>query len=333
MVTKVEVTKAVRLPDKVKLARYRRAPELGPRLLFLSGGSALRKLSRVLKYATHNSVHLITPFDSGGSSAHLRHAFHMLAVGDLRNRLMALADESALGNIEMYALFAHRFSPDATQAALLEELQTLIDGIHPLTVEIPEPLRLLACQYLQIFYREMPETFDLRGASIGNLILAGGYLAHNRNIDTVIFLFSQLANVRGRVQPIVDVDVHLAALLEDGTEIVGQHLLTGKEFAPPASPVARLRLVDDLEDPKPITAEILPKVKKLIAKAEVICFPIGSFYSSVLANILPRGVGRQIRKVVCPKVYVPNLGVDPEQVGMTLSRSVATLIAYLRKDA
>ena len=257
----------------------------------------------------------------------------MLAVGDLRNRLMALADESALGNIEMYALFAHRFSPDATQAALLEELQTLIDGIHPLTVEIPEPLRLLACQYLQIFYREMPETFDLRGASIGNLILAGGYLAHNRNIDTVIFLFSQLANVRGRVQPIVDVDVHLAALLEDGTEIVGQHLLTGKEFAPPASPVARLRLVDDLEDPKPITAEILPKVKKLIAKAEVICFPIGSFYSSVLANILPRGVGRQIRKVVCPKVYVPNLGVDPEQVGMTLSRSVATLIAYLRKDA
>ena len=67
-------------------------PALGPRLVFFTGGTALRDLSRQLTSYTHNSVHLITPFDSGGSSAALRRAFAMPAVGDIRNRLLALAD-------------------------------------------------------------------------------------------------------------------------------------------------------------------------------------------------------------------------------------------------
>jgi hypothetical protein len=46
---------------------------------------------------THNSIHLISPFDSGGSSAVIREAFDMMAVGDIRNRLMSLADETVHG--------------------------------------------------------------------------------------------------------------------------------------------------------------------------------------------------------------------------------------------
>ena len=42
-------------------------PALGPRLVFFTGGTALRGLSRSLTRYTHNSVHLVTPFDSGGS--------------------------------------------------------------------------------------------------------------------------------------------------------------------------------------------------------------------------------------------------------------------------
>ena len=67
-------------------------PALGPRLVFFTGGTALRGLSRSLTRYTHNSVHLVTPFDSGGSSAALREAFALPAVGDIRNRLAALAD-------------------------------------------------------------------------------------------------------------------------------------------------------------------------------------------------------------------------------------------------
>ena len=49
-------------------------PALGPRLVFFTGGTALKGLSRSLTRYTHNSVHLVTPFDSGGSSAALREA-------------------------------------------------------------------------------------------------------------------------------------------------------------------------------------------------------------------------------------------------------------------
>ena len=71
------ITRTVQLPDKIRLARFARAPELGPKVLFFSGGSALNPLSRRLINYTHNSIHLITPFDSGGSSAVLRKAFGM----------------------------------------------------------------------------------------------------------------------------------------------------------------------------------------------------------------------------------------------------------------
>ena len=46
------------------------------------------------------------------------------------------------------------------------------------------------------------------GASIGNLILAGGLLNNEGDIASVIFLFSQLVEVRGVVRPVSDADLH-----------------------------------------------------------------------------------------------------------------------------
>ena len=73
----VRITHTARLPDPVKLARYLKSPELGPCVVFFSGGTALTGISRELKRYSHNSIHLVTPFDSGGSSAKLRKAFAM----------------------------------------------------------------------------------------------------------------------------------------------------------------------------------------------------------------------------------------------------------------
>ena len=92
MTKSVQILKTIQIPDLVKIERYRKVPELGPKILFFSGGSALKDLSTKLINYTHNSIHIITSFDSGGSSAKLRDTFHMPSVGDLRNRLMALAD-------------------------------------------------------------------------------------------------------------------------------------------------------------------------------------------------------------------------------------------------
>ncbi|HTV17026.1 MAG TPA: GAK system CofD-like protein, partial [Polyangiaceae bacterium] len=327
-----QITRAVLVPDELRVMRSSRAPEFGPRILFLSGGTALRPLCRVLKQYTHNSVHLITAFDSGGSSAQLRHAFAMPAIGDLRNRIVALADESVRGNPQIYRLFCYRL-PAASPVALRTELDALVSGEHPFVSEIVEPMRRIVQTHLRFFVERMPSDFDLRGANIGNLLLAGGFLSHSRDLESALFLFSKLLEVRGVVRPIVDGDLHLCADLADDTRVVGQHRLTGKEVDPIRSPVRALSLVQSLADPTPASIGIGEKVQQHIEEADLICYPMGSFYSSVLANLLPRGVSRSIAAAGCPRVYIPNTGNDPEQRGMSVADGVETLLRHARADA
>lgn len=328
----IQLRQTFEIPDPFRLARFRRAPDLGPKVLFFSGGSALRKLSRRLVHATHNSVHLITPFDSGGSSAVLRNEFNMLAVGDLRNRLMALADRSVTGNPEIYELFNYRFPKDLDNEQLRENLKLMIQGKEKLISNIPDPMRKIIRTHLKFFEKRMTDTFDLRGASIGNLILAGGYFNYGRHIDPVIFLFSKLVEAKGVVRPVINKDLHLVAELRNGRVLVGQHLMTGKEAPPIDSPITKLYLTDSLQNissPTPVEVQIREKVKKVIHAADLIVYPMGSFYSSVIANLLPTGVGQAVSQAGCAKVYVPNTTTDPEQYGMSIEQSVKTLLDYL----
>jgi CofD-related protein of GAK system len=322
----------VQIPEQVRLSRYLKSPELGPRILFFSGGSALTATSRVLKRYTHNSIHLVTPFDSGGSSAKLRQAFSMPSIGDLRSRLVALADENITGHPEVYRLFTYRFPGDQPASDLLARLDLMKRGKDPLVAAISNPMRRLIRNQLGYFREAMPDDFDLHGASIGNLILAGGYLNNHKHLDPIIFLFSKLVNVLGTVRAVINDDLHLAAELEDGSCVTGQHRLTGKEAAPLESPVSRLFLSRNPDRPVAAKAEMRKKNRRLIQRAELICYPPGSFYSSLVANLLPAGVGSAIAGTDCPKVYIPNLGQDPEQIGMTLDSSVLTLLDYLRAD-
>ncbi|GAB6125963.1 GAK system CofD-like protein [Humidesulfovibrio idahonensis] len=337
---KTWIRREVEIPNHMALARLEKCPELGPKLLFFSGGTALKRASARLVNYTHNSVHVITPFDSGGSSAKLRLAFNMPAVGDIRNRLMALADQSLRGNPEIFALFAHRLpagpagqngqdGPD--QGALRHTLDHMVRGKNELVARIPDPMRKIVRNHLAMFQQNMPDDFDLRGASIGNLVLAGGYLANRRHLDPVIFMFSNLVQVRGTVRPVVNKNLHLAAELADGSLVVGQHRMTGKETAKLASPITRLYLSDDTG--RTVEQPIRDKMRTLIQGAELICYPMGSFHSSVLANLLPRGVGQAVAQATCPKVYVPSTGVDPECLGLSVADQVERLAGVLMNDA
>lgn len=327
----IKIEREVMVPDPIKLERYRRTPDLGPRILFFSGGTALKKTSTELTKYTHNAIHIITPFDSGGSSAVIRNKFKMLAVGDIRNRLMALADQSVLGNPEIYKLFAYRLPKEADDTELRAEFEQLMSAQHPLVRDIPAPMRKIIRNHF-IQFANIMEDFNLRGASIGNIILTAGYFSNRRHIDPVIYIFSKLVEVRGIVRPTVNKDLHLAAELEDGTFVVGQHLLTGKESSPIDSGIKKLWLAEKLDDSTPCTVEIREKLKKLIRSAELICYPLGSFYSSVVANLLPQGIGSAITGNGCPKVFIPNTGSDPELKCHSITDQINKLLYYLRKD-
>lgn len=308
----ITLRRQVSLPDDLRVARAESAPHLGPRLLFFSGGSALNGIARGLKRYTFNSMHLITPFDSGGSSQQLRLAFDMPAVGDLRSRLMALADESVLGQPELYALFTHRLPREAGPQALRDEVERIRAGKHPLISAIAKPMRQLIRTQLDSFAGAVAPDFDYRNASIGNLILAGGYLGHGRALDPVLFMMSKMVDVRGTVRAIVDENLHLGVTLQDGRRVLGQRALTGKEVAPLDSPITEVFLVDNPDTGNRVEVTLPKRNRRLIEQAEVICYPPGSLYSSIIANLLPVGVGLSVARRTVPKVYLPSLGPDPE---------------------
>lgn len=320
------------LPNRELIDRFESTPQQGPRILFFSGGTALRSLSRRLINYTHNSVHIITPFDSGGSSAEMRRVFRMPAVGDVRNRLLALADRSTYGNPEVIRLFACRLPKDKSQEELLGILSRLINAQIGIITEVPNLMRDLICSNLEFFFRRMPENFDLRGASIGNLVLAGGYLNDRRQLDPVIDLFSELIEARGIVRPVTGKDLHLISELENGEILVGQHLLAGKEVLPISSPVKQVYLSRQKKNPEPYAIDLSDRIRQLIASAEIICYPMGSFYSSIIANFLVAGVGDVITGRTVPKIYIPNTGTDPEELGLSLAEKVEVLVKYLRQS-
>ena len=71
----------------------------------------------------------------------------------------------------------------------------------------------------------------------------------------------------------------------------------------------------------------------MLGDTDLIVFSPGSFYSSLLANLLPVGIGTSIAQSSANKVWIPNLGHDPEQLGLDVSASLQTLIATLLRDA
>ncbi|WP_297216324.1 GAK system CofD-like protein [uncultured Desulfovibrio sp.] len=306
-------------------------PALGARLAFFTGGTALRGVSRSLTRLTHNSVHLVTPFDSGGSTATLRRAFAMPAVGDLRNRLAALADTDIVP-AEVLAFWEYRLPQEGDPQELRQELLRMGQSAHPCWRQMPEvfaaPMRL----YLSFFLRRMPRDFDPRVACLGNLLLAGGYLEHRRDFGPVLAFFSRLLQIRGVVMPVVDESLHLAAELHDGSRVVGQHLFSSLE-----QPIRRLYLTvhepdRHCVDRTPCRPPLSVSAAAYLQSAGAICYPMGSFFTSVLANLLPAGVGQAIRAARCPKIFIPNSGQDKEVFGLSVAGQARMILQTLRED-
>ena len=319
-------------PRDSQISRYLAAPECGPRLLFFSGGSAISGLSRQLKAYSHNTIHLLTTFDSGGSSAALRDAFAMPAVGDLRNRLLALANESSAGYAGACALFGLRLARTNEANNLFATVLDIAAGNHPLVSALTPDMRSVIGAQLDTLLQKLPASFDLEGASVGNLILAGSFLKHSESLDAALSVCSSLLDVQGTIQAVVDDHGHLGAELDDGRVLIGQHLLTGKESSPLTAPIRRAFLSKTVSHFEPGAFPVSSKSCALIQSADLICYPPGSFYSSVIANLLSSGVSTAISENPCPKVFIPNLGSDPEQIGMDFSRLIQTLCQYLQDE-
>jgi len=95
--------------ELVNILYQKRYLERGPKIVTVGGGHGLSHLLTGLKEYSANITAIVTVADSGGSSGRLRQEFNIVAPGDIRNCLVALADAPAL----MGELFQFRFSKES----------------------------------------------------------------------------------------------------------------------------------------------------------------------------------------------------------------------------
>lgn len=302
------------------------------RIILFSGGSAAADLSEALVNVEFSVCHFVSPYDSGGSSAELRYHFDMPAVGDLRNRLAQLACASMVRHASILRVMNYRFPEHMHNLHIKQRLYDMVKADDPLLFPLSASTKQLVASYIEYFLEMVPQDFQYTEACLGNLILAGGYLSHGREFDPVLRELGPALGCLGKVYLTTNEDFHLVAHLQGGDIVVGQHLFTGKEVAPLNRRIQRLTLSKSATQNHPVQSFLSAKRRSLITSADLICYPPGSFFSSLIANLLPSGSARAIADAQVAKVFLPNLGDDPESFQVNLNAQLDTLFYHLKSQ-
>jgi uncharacterized cofD-like protein len=164
------------------------------------------------------------------------------------------------------------------------------------------------------------EQGDLEGHSFGNLFVAA--LSHiTGDFAQAVQMSSQILATRGRIYPATNVDVTLAARMDDGSLVRGETSIT-------ASPHRILELMLD-----PADAEPLPGTLDAIASADLITLGPGSLYTSLITNLLVRGIPEALAASKATRVYVGNLMTQAnESLGLTASQHIEKILQHCRNE-
>ncbi len=156
----------------------------------------------------------------------------------------------------------------------------------------------------------------LDGHAFGNLFIAS-LTGVTGDLELAVKETSKVLNIRGRVLPTTGHDVVLAAEFDDGRVIEGESSITQAR--------GRIRRVSL----RPADAYPLPEVLEAIGDADLILIGPGSLYTSVIPNLLVRGVADALREAHVPCVYVCNVMTQPgETDGYTAADHVRAIHAH-----
>ena len=161
-------------------------------------------------------------------------------------------------------------------------------------------------------------TSDLNGHAVGNLILTA--LANiTGNMSDGIESLSKVFNLKGKVLPLTEDNVILAAEMMDGTNIIGEHNITEKH-----DKIKRVYYEEK--------STTNPLVLKEIKKADLIILSMGSLYTSVIPNLINDDIKEEIAKSKAKIMYICNMMTQPgETDDYKVSDHIKALNEYLGK--
>ena len=157
---------------------------------------------------------------------------------------------------------------------------------------------------------------DLGGHSFGNLFVAA-LTDITGDFGLAVQMSSQILATRGRIYPATNANTTLAAQMEDGSIVRGETNITASKH----------RIVELMLEPA--EAHPLPETLEALAQADLITLGPGSLYTSLITNLLVRGIPEALAETMAVRVYVCNLMTQAnESLGLTASQHIEKIMDH-----
>lgn len=167
---------------------------------------------------------------------------------------------------------------------------------------------------------------SLKGHSFGNLFIAALSGIYGSDIEA-IRKASELLDLKGTVLPVSLDHSNLHAMLEDGTEIVGETNID----IPKHDGTSRIQKV--FLKPE---AKLFEDTDKALREADLIVIGPGDAYTSLIPNLLVRGMQEALKASTAKKIFVCNLltkwGETHDYVASDIARIVLSYSGLTKFD-
>jgi 2-phospho-L-lactate transferase/gluconeogenesis factor (CofD/UPF0052 family) len=287
------------LVDAIVARHHHRKLRTGPKIVVIGGGTGMPTLLRGLRQFTENITAVVTVADDGGSSGRLRQQMGVLPPGDFRNNIAALSDEEGL----MTQLLQYRFGDkdglgNHNFGNLFITTMAAITGSFERG--IAESSRVLAVRG-----RILPSTLD-------NVTLCAEIAYPARVLET------ETENGMG-------IGPEAPAPTRVGTE-PQEHwaYVRGESNIPSAGGrIMRVHL-------EPENCRAYPETVQAILAADLIIAAPGSFFTSLMPNLLVPNICKAICASKAERIYICNVAT---QAGETSNFTVSDHMKHLRLHA
>lgn len=199
---------------------------------------------------------------------------------------------------------------------LREDLKMLPPGdVRNCLAALSEDEQLLT----RLFRYRFPGEDDngLSGHSFGNLFLAAMTDLHSGDFAHAVQMSSQILAARGHIYPATNSNVTLSARMDDGSVVAGETSITASRQS-----IVELSL-------QPADVKPLPEALDAISKADLITLGPGSLFTSLITNLLVRGIPEAIASSPATRVYLCNLMTQAnESLGLTASQHIERIQAH-----
>lgn len=193
---------------------------------------------------------------------------------------------------------------------LRKEFNILPPGdIRNCIVALSEDQALLSRLFQHRFHSESA----LDGHNFGNLFLAA-LASITGDFAEAVKLSSEILATRGHIYPATTSNVELEAVMDNGSRVRGETSITKSQHR-----IMRLEMV-------PSDVEPLPQTLEALAQADLITIGPGSLFTSLVPNVLVRGIAGAIADASATRIFVCNLMTQAnESLGLTAADHIRAI--------